>query len=1673
MKSLLNRTDSTNRTEPAFATNRHTVLSRFRATWHDFVARHFAMCRPDRRRVVPLTVNSTARQVQPLEDRALLSTITPVFNVSDGSAGSLRDAINQANSNGEDDVIQLAAGGWEVGLPNVLSAQDNDNLTGDFDLTDAGQTIVFEGAGPGVTIIDASSYDRAFHLLGNVTAIFRNLTIQRGFARDNGFPGATPDERTALGGAILSEGGNVILENVTLTNNTAFGANGQQGRDGRRAYGGAVAIFDATLTVTDSSLINNLAKGGEGGSGLRGANGIDGGLAGEQGQDAGRGGEAYGGAIYGEDADVVVANSTFTVNDAQGGRGGQGGDGGAGFAGGNGGEGANGGDGGTAFGGVVYVNTGSFTATDSTFDSNTAIGGDSGAGGRGGNGGASTGGGAAPRGALAGSSTIGGRAQGGAISLALGDISLTRSSVVNNQALGGNGQNGGIGGQGGEGSGGEGRGGNGGSGGEGGTVQGGGVFNLRGNLTLVDSTIASNELQGGDGGIGGPGGRAGDASGGSAGNDGGNGGLGGRGGDAQGGGVFALNVGFASTNSTISSNRTTHGEGAPGGDQGTASGDGDGGRFGTTGPSGVSEGGGIYFNDSSSGLLLSTTIAVNEATDGEGSGIYNDGSQQVELHNVLIGANADDLDFEGHIKPGSSYNVIGSGSRQVGLTDGVDSNQVGTAASVLNVGITALNDNGGPTPTHALRETSPAIDAGDRGRTPLFDQRGVLRPVQSAVDVGAYEAQRTITFPLRDGGGDYRVIGDAADLLVRRETGEEVFRYEYTALHQVILVGSAETDNVTIVFSATDAVPQGGLILQGTAAGDDSLALEGTSVSAVSYSLSDPGFGTITADGSLVFYENVSLVTDSLSTPSRSVQFGSEADSATLGAAAIAGQTRLTHGAAQLDFANPATTLNINLGGGDDSLTLTVPDAGFVAGTVIDAQEGNDLVNAELFARRVTIGGGAGNDALWGGDLPDFIDGGQGDDQLKGNGGGDRVFGDTGDDTAFGGFGRDTMYGGAGNDLLLGEYDADILFGEEGNDNVRGQGGSGDRVSGGDGDDTAAGGSGNDILVESGNVDFRLTRSRLLGRGNDLAITNEFALITGGEGDNVLDGRAARGIGVWFRGGGGNDTIYGSIGQDDLQGGAGNDFILAGLGNDVVSGGDGVDDLRGEGGNDVISGGAGDDVIDGGSEDDVLSGNSGADDLRGGDGNDVLNGNEDNDQLRGGTGSDSLNGGSGSDELHGEADADVISGGDGDDRANGGDGDDVINGDAGSDRIFGDAGSDDLNGGAGGDNIHGGDGADMIHGDAGDDWLFGNDGPDSLYGGPGRDGMLGDDGNDFLLGDDDEDSLSGGTGNDALLGSGGDDLLIGGDGDDVLRGQGATDILAGGDGADQFLDAEADTIDETAQFRAAFSVDSGLLTVLTPAGAAVTIDEHFGKTRVQFDGVVVDEVFDVAPSSIQGLLVRGSSGNDNVDLTQVTREMFTGMADDGVVVLGEGGDDVLIGSEFKDLLDGGAGNDELRGGKDQDTARGGDGDDSLYGERAEDHLLGEAGNDYLDGGDNPDVLEGGDGNDILRGRSGNDSLFGGAGDDGLAGHRGDDLLDGGLGDDSLLGGDNDDALFGGAGNDIVLGELGSDRVKGNGGNDVIAGGHGYGQPDSGDVVIGSLTEIDELFEFEAPWVEDG
>ena len=81
-----------------------------------------------------------------------------------------------------------------------------------------------------------------------------------------------------------------------------------------------------------------------------------------------------------------------------------------------------------------------------------------------------------------------------------------------------------------------------------------------------------------------------------------------------------------------------------------------------------------------------------------------------------------------------------------GLSNGVNGNQIGTQSTPLDPRLGPLQNNGGPTMTHALMEDSPAIDAGnallavDINNNPLTtDQRGYARTYGLSVDIGAFE----------------------------------------------------------------------------------------------------------------------------------------------------------------------------------------------------------------------------------------------------------------------------------------------------------------------------------------------------------------------------------------------------------------------------------------------------------------------------------------------------------------------------------------------------------------------------------------------------------------------------------------------------------------------------------------------------------------------------------------------------------------------------------------------------------------------------------------------------------------------------------------------------------------------------------------------------------------------
>lgn len=167
-------------------------------------------------------------------------------------------------------------------------------------------------------------------------------------------------------------------------------------------------------------------------------------------------------------------------------------------------------------------------------------------------------------------------------------------------------------------------------------------------------------------------------------------------------------------------------------------------------------GGGIYVPFSGAGVhIASSTISDNTADSdadgvGDGGGIFIDATGTVGLRNTIIGNNSDGSTYPPNpVAPdcvgtfqSAGYNLVedlGFPLSACGFDGDTTGNLIGVDPALL-----PLADNGGPTETHALGPGSVAIDAGnpagcvDPDGAPLdVDQRHGIR--QDRCDIGAFE----------------------------------------------------------------------------------------------------------------------------------------------------------------------------------------------------------------------------------------------------------------------------------------------------------------------------------------------------------------------------------------------------------------------------------------------------------------------------------------------------------------------------------------------------------------------------------------------------------------------------------------------------------------------------------------------------------------------------------------------------------------------------------------------------------------------------------------------------------------------------------------------------------------------------------------------------------------------
>ena len=256
-------------------------------------------------------------------------------------------------------------------------------------------------------------------------------------------------------------------------------------------------------------------------------------------------------------------------------------------------------------------------------------------------------------------------------------------------------------------------------------------------------------------------------------------------------------------------------------------------------------------------------------------------------------------------------------------------------------------------------------------------------------------------------------------------------------------------------------------------------------------------------------------------------------------------------------------------------------------------------------------------------------------------------------------------------------------------------------------------------------------------------------------------------LGTWIYNGIKHVIFGGTIGNDRMQSGSGNDTLFGLAGNDWISAGGGNDRINGGTGNDVMVDSSGNNIFDGGEGDDYMQGGS--------NGLDVYLCGTGNDMVVGAVGGIEVACGAGNDFILGGSNADAISGDDGDDWIMGSAGSDGITGDSagiingiqfffdGRDVIFGGSGDDRIAGGGYMDIIHDRVGANRIDGEFGYDWhtYYDSGVKTGVYADLGL--LVPPVGNIFVGALDRHrqvEGLSGGAGNDQLFGDDRIDLLV-------------------------------------------------------------------------------------------------------------------------------------------------------------------------------------------------------------------------------------------------------------------------------------------------------------------------
>jgi hypothetical protein len=237
---------------------------------------------------------------------------------------------------------------------------------------------------------------------------------------------------------------------------------------------------------------------------------------------------------------------------------------------------------------------------------------------------------------------------------------------------------------------------------------------------------------------------------------------------------------------------------------------------------------------------------------------------------------------------------------------------------------------------------------------------GIAGPVLSDTDlftVTVFEDGNMDTGPLADDGEPdtyrLRLSGDNIEALLNDTV---VFISPWADAAQLTITGSTDNDTLIVDLSGGNPIPAEGVLFNGGGPGDsDMLIVTSGSAATVTHTFTGAGSGMLDLDGSMISYTGLEPIIDQIDAIDRVFTFGNGDDVVLVGDDATSNDNHSrisSDGSSEtVDFRNPAHSLTVNTGGGNDTVSIVQVDPGVDGGAigfgvVVNGESGDLLIDS-------------------------------------------------------------------------------------------------------------------------------------------------------------------------------------------------------------------------------------------------------------------------------------------------------------------------------------------------------------------------------------------------------------------------------------------------------------------------------------------------------------------------------------------------------------------------------------------------------------------------------------------------------------------------------------------------------------------------------------------------------